>query len=180
MISVLSPFVVVRSAFSCSCFPGVQASGVRRWFFILRTFEASAFAGFRGSSCCIFRAFGVSGFGFSWVSGVWPWGFHVFDACFPDCKLSGFLPFMFSSYRLSFFDLAPELSVVCSKFAFVSCVSLLFAVLFVCSEIPNNRFYLCNNRFNPCNNHFFPCQRPFLKLLRLCLLLLMYACPEMF
>ena len=29
-----------------------------------------------------FRAFGVSGFRFSWVSGFWPSGFRAFDACF--------------------------------------------------------------------------------------------------
>ena len=142
-------------------------------FFIFRTLEPSAFAGFRGSSCCIFRAFGVSGFWFSWVSGFWPSGFRVY-ACFPACQLSGFLPFMFSSFRLSFFDLSPELSIVCSKSAFVGCGSLLFGVLGVFfPEIPNNRFYLCNNRFYTCNNHFFSCQRPFSKLLRLCLFLLM-------
>ena len=122
-------------------------------FFIFRTFEPSAFAGFRGSSCCIFRACGVSGFRFSWVSGFWPSGFRVFDACFPACKLSDFLPFMFSSFRLSFFDLSPELSIVCSKFAFVSCVSLLFAVL----------FFLGNSKqpFLPVQQPFLPVQQPF-------------------
>ena len=147
-------------------------------FYIFRTFEPSAFAGFRGSSCCIFRAFGVSGFRFSWVSGFWPSGFRVFDACFPACKLSGFLPFMFSSFRLSFFR--PFSGTIDCLFE-IRFGELCFAV--VClffPEIPNNRFYPCNNRFYLCNNHFFPCQRPFSKLLRLCLLLLMYACPEMF
>ena len=164
MISVLSPCVVVRSAFSCSCFPGVQALGVRCFFFIFRTLEPSSFASFRGSSYCIFRAFGVSGFWFSWVSRFWPSGFRVCDACFPACQLSGFLPFMFSSFRLSFFDLSPELSIVCSKFAFVSCGSLLFAVLRVFPETPNNHFYPCNNRFtrattifSHANDHFRNC-----------------------
>ena len=148
-------------------------------FFIFRTFEPSAFAGFRGSSCCIFREFGVSGFRFSWVSGFWPSGFRVFDACFLACQLSGFLPFMFSSFRLGFFHLSPEFSTVCSKFAFVSCVSLLFAVLRVLPEIANNRFYPCNNRFYPCNNHFFPCQRPFSKFAPF-MFVFVDACPEMF
>ena len=144
----------------------------------IRTFSFS-FAGFRGSSCCIFREFGVSGFRFSWVSGFWPSGFRVFDACFLACQLLGFLPFMFSSFRLSFFDLSPELSIVCSKFAFVSCVSLLFAVLRVLPEIANNRFYPCNNRFYPCNNRFFPCQRPFSKFAPF-MFVFVDACPEMF
>ena len=127
-----------------------------------------------------FRAFGFHG--------LRAFGLRVFVfwmLVFPACKLSGFLPFMFSSFRPSFFDISPELSLVRSKFAFVSCVSLLFAVLFGFLEIPNNRFYPCNNHFYPCNNHFYPCnnhfspcQRPFSKLLRLCLPLLMYACPE--
>ena len=63
-----------------------RCSGLRcstfDFFFIFRTFEASAFAGCRGFSCCIVRAFGVSGFLFSWVSGFRPSGFRVFDACF--------------------------------------------------------------------------------------------------
>ena len=179
MISILSPCVVVCSAFSCSCFPGVQASGVRRLFFIFRTFEPSAFAGFRGSSCCIFRAFGVSGFRFSWVSGFWPSGFRVFDACFPACQLSGFLPFMFSSFRLSFFDLSPELSIVCSKFAFVSCVSLLFAV-FACFSRNSKQPFL------PVQQPFLPVQQPFLPMpttifeIAPFMLVFVDACPEMF
>ena len=160
VISVLSPCAVVCSAFSCSCFPGVQASGVRRFFFfIFRTFEPSAFAGFCGSSCCIFRAFGVSGCRFSWVSGFWPSGFRVFDAGFPDCKLSGVLPFTFSSFRLSFFDLSPELSIVCSKFAFVRCVSLLFAVSLFCCFF----FFSGNSKqpFLPVQQPLLPVQQPF-------------------
>ena len=170
------------SAFWCSCFPSVQASGVRHLLF---------FPYFALSNLQLLRAFVDLRVVFFVPSGFRAFGFHGFRVfclrvfmflvvVLPSCKLSGFLPLMFSSFRLSFFDLSPELSIVCSKFAFVSCF---FAVVcrFVCffSEIPNKRFYPCNNHFCPCNNHFFPCQRPFLKLFRLCLLLLMYACPEL-
>ena len=78
-----------ESMHSCSVqISGVHVSKVFRpqvfdvCFFIVRTFEPSAFAGFRGSLCRIFRAFGVSGFLLSWVSGFRPSGFCVFDACF--------------------------------------------------------------------------------------------------
>ena len=112
-------------------------------FFVLSGFRAFGFHGL--------RAFGLRVFVF-WM------------LVFPACKLSSFLPFMFSSFRLSFFDISPELSLVRSKFAFVSCVSLLFAVLFVFLEIPNNRFYPCNNHFTRAttifphaNDHFRNC-----------------------
>ena len=142
-------------------------------FFIFRTFEPSAFAGFRGSSCCIFREFGVSGFRFSWVSGFWPSGFRVFDACFLARQLSGFLPFMFSSFRLSFFDLSPELSIVCSKFAFVSCVSLLFAVLRVFRKLQTTVFTRATTVFTRATTIFSHANDHFQNLLRLCLFLLM-------
>ena len=112
-------------------------------------------------------------------------GFLAFGfSCFlmivlPACKLSGFRPLMFSSFRLSFSDLSPELSIVCSKFAFVSCFSLLFAVLFVFWKFQTTVFTRATTVFARATI-IFPCQRPFLKLFRLCLLLLMCACPEFF
>ena len=181
MISILSPCVVVRSAFSCSCFSAVQASGVRRLMFSY--FALSNLQLFRAFVDLRVVCFVLSGFRAFGFHGLRAFGLRVFVfwmLVFPACKLSGFLSFMFSSFRLSFFDISPELSIVCSKFTCVSCVSLMFAVLFGFLEFPNIGFYPCNNHFYPCNNHFFPCQRPFSKLLRLFLLLLMYACPELF
>ena len=121
-------------------------------FYIFRTFEPSAFAGFRGSSCCIFRAFGVSGFRFSWVSGFWPSGFRVFDACFPACKLSGFLPFMFSSFRLSFFR--PFSGTIDCLFE-IRFGELCFAV--VCLFFSGNS----KQPFLPVQQPFLPVQQPF-------------------
>ena len=131
MISIFSPCVVVCSAFSCSCFSGVQASGVRHLMFsYFALSNLQLFRAFVDLRVVLFVLSGFRAFGFH---GLRAFGLRVFVfwmLVFPACKLSGFLPFMFSSFRLSFFDISPELSIVCSKFAFVSCVSLLFAVLF--------------------------------------------------
>ena len=56
-----------------------------------------------------FQAFGVHGFR---VFGLWVFVFLML--VLRACKLSGFLPLMFSSFRLSFFDLSPELLIACS------------------------------------------------------------------
>ena len=92
------------SAFWCSCFPSVRASGVRHLFFfpyfalsnlqLLRAFVDLRVVFFVPSG---FRAFGVHGFR---VFGLRVFMFLV--VVLPSCKLSGFLPLMFSSFRLSF------------------------------------------------------------------------------
>ena len=170
MISILSPCVVVRSAFSCSCFSGVQAPGVQRLFFHISHFRTFSFFGLSWIFVLYFSCF--RGFGLS--------VFVIWMLVLPACKLSGLLPFMFSSFRLSFFDVSPELSIVCSKFAFVSCVSLLFAVLLGFFGNSKQPFLPVQQPFLPVQQPFFPMPTTIFEIAPFMCASVDVCCPELF
>ena len=178
MISILSPCVVVRSAFSCSCFSGVQAPGVQRLFFHISHFRTFSF--FRLSWIFVLHFSCFRGFGFHGLRAFGLRVFVIWMLVLPACKLSGFLPFMFSSFRLSFFDISPELSIVCSKFAFVSCVSLLFAVLLGCFWKFQTTVFTRATTIFTCATTIFPMPTTIFEIAPFMCASVDVCCPELF